>query len=65
MDGAKIGWGADSPSYMTPQTYSFLGGGYTSSDLGNRSLWKGFLKTEWTTIYIQHTALSGFPVYTY
>ena len=46
---------------MTPQTYSFLGGGYaTSSDLRNRSLWKGFLKTEWTTIYIQHT-LAGFP----
>ena len=60
--GPKIGWGADSPSYMTPQTYSFLGGGYaTSSDLRNRSLWKGFLKTEWTTIYIQHTALAGFP----
>ena len=57
----KIGWGADSPSYMTPQTYSFLGGGYaTSSDLRNRSLWKGFLKTEWTTIYIQHTAMLDF-----
>ena len=60
--GPKIGWGADSPTYMTPQTYSFLGGGYsTSSDFRNRSLWKGFLKSEWTTIYIQHTSASGFP----
>lgn len=70
--GPKIGWGADDYEYMTPQTYSFLGenslgsaGSYpygaSHYQLRDESLWRPFLQTEWTTIYIQHTALAGFP----
>ena len=68
----KIGWGADDYNYMTPQTYSFLGGGslgsagsypYSAShyQLRDENIWRPFLQTEWTTIYIQHTSASGFP----
>ena len=70
--GPKIGWGADNYEYMTPQTYSFLGDGSLGSvsggpysanhyQLRDETLWRPFLQTEWTTIYIQHTALAGFP----
>ena len=59
--GPKIGWGADSISEMPPQTYSFGGTSVTNGLLRDNALWKGFMQTEWTTIYIQHTALAGFP----
>lgn len=70
--GPKIGWGADNYEYMTPQTYSFLGDGSLGSvsggpysanhyQLRDETLWRPFLQSEWTTIYIQHTALAGFP----
>ena len=59
--GPKIGWGADSISEMPPQTYSFGGSSVTNGLLRDNALWKGFMQTEWTTIYIQHTAAAGFP----
>ena len=68
----KIGWGADDYNYMTPQTYSFLGGGSLGSggsypygashyQLRDENIWRPFLQTEWTTIYIQHTSATGYP----
>tara|TARA_B100001248_G_scaffold222585_1_gene179139 strand:- start:758 stop:2473 length:1716 start_codon:yes stop_codon:yes gene_type:complete len=67
--GPKHGWATQmSVPYagsthtgMPPQTYSFGGHSNTNSLLRDNSLWKAFLQSEWTTIYIQHTALGGFP----
>lgn len=61
--GPKIGWGADNHQYNTPQTYTFMGGNTVTSPTDYRDfpIWDAFLKTEWTTIYIQHTSASGFP----
>ena len=61
--GPKIGWGADNWQYNTPQTYTFMGGysGWGQTDFRDMPIWDAFLKTEWTTIYIQHTSASGFP----
>ena len=59
--GPKIGWAADGGvSEMPPQTYSFGTPYVTNGLLRDNALWKAFLQSEWTTIYIQHTAAAGF-----
>ena len=59
--GPKIGWAADSSTEMPPQNYSFGTVYLTNGLLRDSGLWKGFQQSEWTTIYIQHTAAAGFP----
>ena len=61
--GPKIGWGAESATNMPPQTYSFANVYVAGGNKRDSALWKAFQQSEWTTIYIQNTALAGFPGY--